>query len=163
MVSVNTIQAGTVFAWFMFLMVLRRVALLITAMVAGRNKPFVPGSRAPEDRMLKRGQIQPTSSDIAPIEYTKELRAMRVIGNDTENDSYFFILLLATAAFSDSVSLDCTRTIVYGTIYLFFRLCYALAYIFALQPWRTILFAFSLACTFACSLDLLITMSRRSN
>ena len=163
MVNVKTIQASTVFAWFMFLLVLRRVVLLVTLTIVGRKKPFVAGSRAPEDRMLKRGQVIPTSSVNVPLEFTRELRVNKVIGNDAENDTYFLILLLATAAFSDPPSGDCTRTIVYGTLYLFFRLCYALAYLFALQPWRTLLFSLGLACTFACSLDLLITLSRRSN
>jgi uncharacterized MAPEG superfamily protein len=86
-----------------------------------------------------------------------------VIHNDAENDTYFLILLLATAAFSDSVNGDCVRTIVYGAIYLFSRIFYAVAYIMALQPWRTIGFYFGFACTLACNLDLVITMSRRSN
>lgn len=162
MVSVNTIQAGTVFAWFMFLMVLRRIILIIVIAITGRNKPFAPG-RVPEDKFMKRGQVATSTVDTAPVVFGKDARANKVITNDSENDTYFLILLLATAAFSDISNGDCVRTIVYGSIYLFFRIVYAVAYILALQPWRTLTFCCGLACTFACSLDLLITMSRRSN
>jgi len=55
MVSVNTIQAGTVFAWFMLAMILRRIVMLVVAGIAGRNRPFPPGTRVPEDQMLKKG------------------------------------------------------------------------------------------------------------
>ncbi|CAF4231514.1 unnamed protein product, partial [Adineta steineri] len=36
MVDVTTIQPGTVFAWFMLFMVLRRIVLLVVAGIAGR-------------------------------------------------------------------------------------------------------------------------------
>ena len=163
MVNVNTIQAGTVFAWFMLILVLRRIVLLIVIAVTGRNKPFQAGSRVPEDRILKRGQtIAPTTEPVHP-EFTKDVRANRVITNDSENDTYFLILLLATAWFVDKSSGDCTRTIVYGAIYLFCRIFYAVAYIMALQPWRTLLYFLGMLCTLACNLDLVITMSRQSN
>jgi uncharacterized MAPEG superfamily protein len=99
------------------------------------------------------------------IEFTKDVRVNKTIGNDTENDPYFLILLLATAVFSDTASGNgnVTRTIVYATFYLFARIFYAVAYIMAWQPWRSILYALGMACTIACSLDLMITMSRRSN
>jgi uncharacterized MAPEG superfamily protein len=163
MVSVNTIQAGTVFAWFMLAMILRRIVMLVVAGIAGRNRPFPPGTRVPEDQMMKKGQVEPSTTGTTPVVFTKDVRVNKTIGNDTENDTYFLILLLATAVFSDSVNGDCTRTIVYGAIYLFFRILYAVAYIMGLQPWRSITFTFGLACTLACSLDLVITMSRRAN
>jgi uncharacterized MAPEG superfamily protein len=162
MVSVDTIQASTVFAWFMLIMVLRRIVMLVVAGIAGRNKPLPPG-RVPEDKILKRGRVTPPVTQTAPMEFTKDVRVNKAITNDTENDTYFLILLLATAVFSDSLNGNCTRTIVYGTIYLFFRIFYAVAYIMALQPWRTLAFSFGLACTLACNLDLVITMSSRSN
>jgi len=163
MVNVNTIQAGTVFAWFMFVMVLRRVVMLVVAGVARRGKPFPPGSRVPEDNKLRGGNVEVTTGIPGQIEFTKDVRVNKTIGNDSENDPYFLILLLATAVFSDSVARNSTRTIVYGIIYSFFRICYAVAYIMALQPWRSIMFAFGLAVTLACSLDLVITMSLRPN
>ena len=164
MVSVNTIQASTVFAWFMLMMLLRRVILLVVAGIAGRNKPFPPG-RVPEDKMLKRGQVVTTPADVAaaPTAFTKDVRVNKTITNDTENDTYFLILLLATAAFSDSLNGDCVRTIVYAAIYLFFRILYAVAYVMALQPWRTLSYFCGMLCTLACNLDLVITLSRRSN
>jgi uncharacterized MAPEG superfamily protein len=162
MVSVNTIQAGTVFAWFMLIMVLRRIVLIVIIGIAGRNRPFLPG-RVPEDKFLKRGQVIAPTADVGPVVYTKDVRANKTINNDSENDTYFLILLLATAVFSDSANGNCIRTIVYGTIYLFFRIFYAVAYIMALQPWRTLAFSLGLACTLACNLDLVITMSSRSN
>jgi uncharacterized MAPEG superfamily protein len=162
MVSVNTIQAGTVFAWFMLIMVLRRIAMLVVAGIAGRNRPF-PSDRVPEDRILKRVQIEPPTTGTVHGSFSKDVRVNKAIKNDSENDTYFLILLLATAAFSDSANGNCIRTIVYGVIYLFFRIFYAVAYIMALQPWRTIAYYFGFACTLACNLDLVITMSRRSN
>ena len=163
MVNVNTIQAGTVFAWFMLVMVLRRVVMLVVALVAQRGKPIPPGSRVPEDNKLRGGNAEVSTVTPGQIEFTKDVRVNKTISNDSENDPYFLILLLATAAFSDTPALNSTRTIVYGIIYLFVRICYAVAYIMALQPWRTILFGFGLAVTLACSLDLVITMSLRPN
>ena len=97
------------------------------------------------------------------MEFTLDMRVNKAITNDSENDAYFLALLLATAVFSDAVSGNVTRTIVYGVIYLFIRICYAAAYLAGLQPWRTILFAAGLTCTIACNLDLVITLSGRSN
>ena len=159
MVSVNTIQPATVFAWFMLVLVLRRIVLIVIFAIAGRGKPL-PAGRVPEDRMFKTG---PVVVDAAPAVITTDARANKVIGNDAENDTYFLILLFATAAFSDRVNGDCVRTIVYGSIYLFIRIVYALVYILGLQPWRTIFFFLGICCTLACNLDLVITMSRRSN
>jgi uncharacterized MAPEG superfamily protein len=163
MVSVNTIQSGTVFAWFMLLMVLRRIIMLIIAGISGYNKPFPP-DRVPEDKILKRGRVASTTSDAVHADFNASVRVNKTIGNDTENDTYFLILLLSTAAFSDaSGNGNCIRTIVYGTIYLYFRIIYGLAYIMGLQPWRSIIFYCGLACTLACNLDLVITLSRRPN
>jgi uncharacterized MAPEG superfamily protein len=75
----------------------------------------------------------------------------------------FLILLLATAVFSDSANGNCVRTIVYGAIYLFVRILYAVVYLMGLQPWRTLVFMLGFLCTAACNLDLIITMSGRSN
>ncbi|CAF0896911.1 unnamed protein product [Adineta steineri] len=158
MVDVTTIQSGTVFAWFMLLMVLRRVVMLVVAGVAARGKPRPPG-RVPEDY---RSRGNPAEIPVQP-EFTKDMRVNKTITNDTENDTYFLILLLATAYFSDPSNGNVIRTIVYGAIYLFARICFAIAYIMGWQPWRSLCFALGLACTLACSLDLVITMSRRSN
>lgn len=163
MVSVNTIQPATVFAWFMLVLVVRRIVLIAILAIAGRSKPL-PAGRVPEDRIFKKGhQTGPAVIDAAPAIITTDARANKVIGNDAENDTYFLILLLATAAFSDSVNGDCVRTIVYGSIYLFIRIVYAVVYILGLQPWRTIFFFLGICCTLACNLDLVITMSRRAN
>ena len=164
MVSVNTIQSGTVFAWFMLVTVLRRVVMLIVAGVAQRGKPFPPGSRVPEDNILRRGHVEPTTTTTSnPIEFTKDVRVNKTINNDSENDPYFLILLLATAVFSDIPAHRSTRTIIYGLIYLVARILYAVTYIMALQPWRTIVYTVGLAVTLACSLDLVITTSLREN
>jgi uncharacterized MAPEG superfamily protein len=163
MINVNTIQAGTVFAWFMLVMVLRRVVMLVVAGVARRGKPFPPGSRVPEDNKLRGGNVEVTTATSDQIEFTKDVRVNKTNNNDSENDPYFLILLLATAVFSDSPAIRSTRTIIYGLIYLVARICYAIAYIMALQPWRSLVFAVGLAATLACSLDLVITMSLRSN
>jgi uncharacterized MAPEG superfamily protein len=163
MVNVDTIKSGTVFAWFMLCMIIRRVVILIVAGITGHNKPFPPGSRVPEDKILKRNQVAPVAIETTHVEFSKEVRVNKTIGNDSENDTYFLILLLATAVYSDDASDESTRTIVYGAIYLFFRIFYAVAYIMALQPWRTIAYCFGLLCTLVCNLDLVITMSRRAN
>jgi len=91
------------------------------------------------------------------------MRVNKLIANDAENDTYFLILLLATAVFIDTLSGNITRTIVYGVIYLVIRIIYAFMYIMGLQSWRTICFAMGITCTIACSLDLVISMSQRSN
>jgi uncharacterized MAPEG superfamily protein len=164
MVDVKSIQSGTVFAWFMLVMVTRRIVILVIAGVAGRHKPFLAGSRPPEDKMLKNKDVDPwIITGITQLEFTKDVRANRIIGNDSENDTYFLVLLLATAVFSDDVSGSSTRTIVYGIVYLFARILYAVAYIMALQPWRTLAYSLGLLCTLVCNLDLVITMSMRSN
>ena len=163
MVSVNTIQSGTVFAWFMLMMLIRRLAIIIIGVIAGRNRAFPPGSRVPEDKMFRKGQAQTSTPETPNIEFTKDVRANKTITNDTENDTYFLILLLAIAVFSDWQSDNSIRTIVYGTIYLSIRILYAVAYIMGLQPWRSLIFLLGFACTLACNLDLVITMSRRRN
>ncbi|CAF0743381.1 unnamed protein product [Adineta steineri] len=163
MVSTTTIQPATVFAWFMLMINLRRVVLLIIATIIGRNKPFPSGSRVPEDKILRKCQVEPMTTGINHTAFTKDIRIYKTISNDAENDVYFIIILLATALYIDTVSGDCTRTIIYGAIYLFFRILYAIAYIMALQPFRSIAFFLSLACTLTCNLDLVITISRRSN
>ncbi|CAF0897321.1 unnamed protein product [Adineta steineri] len=161
MVTVNTIQAGTVFAWFMLVVILRRIVMLGVSMAARRGKPFPPGTRPPEDNKLI-GQPTTTTTQ---HDFPRDVRVNRTINNDTENDPYFIILLLATAIFSDTAvsPRNCTRTIVYGILYLFIRIVYAVAYIMALQPWRSIMFGLGLVLTLACSLDLVITMSGRPN
>jgi uncharacterized MAPEG superfamily protein len=163
MVDVTTIQSGTVFAWFMLMMVLRRVVMLIVAGIAGRGRPLRPG-RVPEDKRGAR-PVDTTTVTSDQVEFTKDVRVNKTITNDAENDTYFLILLLATAVFSDTITGNgnVIRTIIYATIYLFARICYAIAYIMGWQPWRSIAWTLGLACTLACSLDLVITMSRRSN
>jgi uncharacterized MAPEG superfamily protein len=163
MVDITTIKPGTVFAWFMLVMVIRRIVMIFLAIIARGRKPFPPGTRVPEDNTLRGTQVQTSTVEPGQIEFTKDVRVNKTIGNDTENDTYFLVLLLATAVFSDTVSGNTTRTIVYGAIYLFARILYAVVYIMALQPWRTVLFTVGLICTLACNLDLVITMSRRSN
>ncbi len=160
MVSVRTINPGTVFAWFMLAMVLRRIALIVVFNIGLRSHPFRPGTRAPEDNP-NRNKPSPNSPPTVP--FTIDVRANKVITNDAENDTYFLILLLATAVFTDTLTGNTTRTIVYGVIYLVIRIIYAFMYILGLQPWRTMIFTMGLACTLAISLDLVITMSRRPN
>ena len=163
MVNVNSIQSGTVFAWFMLVMVIRRIVILFVAAVSAHDKPFPAGSRVPEDKILKSKNVHPWMFETTQTEFTKDVRANKIFGNDSENDTYFLILLLATAVFSDNVSGSSTRTIVYSTVYLFARIFYAIAYIIALQPWRTLAYYLGFFCTLACSLDLVLTMSMRSN
>ena len=162
MVDVTTIQSGTVFVWFMLLMLLRRWFMLGVSGISRRGKPL-PAGRAPEDKKLTGGQVAPDAQN--QVEFTKDVRVNKTISNDTENDTYFLILLLATAVFSDGPSGNgnVIRTIVYGAIYLFARICYAISYIMGLQPWRSLCFGLGFLCTLACSLDLVITMSRRAN
>jgi len=163
MVDVTTINPGTVFAWFMLGMVLRRAVLIAIFNIGINGQPFRPGSRVPEDDPNRNKQTTISTNAPAPIQFTLDMRVNKVITNDAENDTYFLILLLATAVFTDSLSGNATRTIVYGVIYLVIRICYAIIYIIGLQPWRTIVFAMGITCTVACNLDLVISMSRRSN
>jgi uncharacterized MAPEG superfamily protein len=147
-------------------MVIRRVVVLIVAGLAQRGKPFRADVRVPEDNRMPGAKVETETVAGGPTNlFTKDVRANKVIHNDSENDTYFLILLLATAVFSDTSSGNgnVIRTIVYGSIYLFARIIYAIAYIFGLQPWRSIFFAMGMFNTLSCSLDLVITMSRRSN
>ncbi|CAF4991428.1 unnamed protein product [Rotaria sp. Silwood1] len=92
--------------------------------------------------------------------------ATRVNGaiiNDSENDTYFLILYLGTAIFSYSVNPDIVRMVVYGSIYLTARTLHSTMYALGFQLPRTMSYLAGLLCTFAISLDLVITMSRSSN
>ena len=144
--------------------VLRRTVLIVIFNIARREKPFQPGTRVPEDNSRQKKTEECSATEPPPIEFTTDMRVNKTITNNAENDTYFLILLLATAVFSDAASGNTTRTIVDGVSHLYIRIFYDVAYIRALQPWRTILFCMGLSCTAACNiLDLVITMSRRSN
>ena len=147
-------------------MIIRRVVLIVALALVQRGKPFRANTRVPEDNRLPDSKVEAESEAGDPTKlFTKDVRVNKVINNDSENDTYFLILLLATAVFSDTSSGNgnVVRTIVYGSIYLFARILYAIAYIFAFQPWRSIFYAIGLFNTLSCSLDLVITMSSRSN
>ena len=163
MVDVTTINPATVFAWFMLGMLLRRFVLIAIFNVSIRGRPLRPGTRVPEDAARSKRRVDDVTPETQPIEFSTDERVNKTITNDSENDTYFLILLLATAVFSDTATGSATRTIVYGVIYLVVRVMYAVAYLRGLQPWRTILFAMGLTCTAACNLDLIITLSRRAN
>ena len=165
MVDVTTIQSGTVFAWFMLIMLIRRVVLVFLLVIIRSGKSFQSDTQLPEDIRLAGKKIDVESVALGQDQFTKDVRANKVIRNDAENDTYFLILLLATATFSDTTSGNgnVIRTIVYGATYLLIRILYTISYIMALQPWRTIFYVFGLCCTLACNIDLVVTMSRRSN
>lgn len=163
MATVTTIQSYTVFAWFMLFMVLRRIILLVLAIIFGFHRPFTAGSRVPEDKMFKTKELRSSFANVASIEFTKDVRINKVFHNDSKNDMQFYILLLATAVTATDIADPSTRTIVYGVIYFCARVFYALSYVMAWQPWRTIALVSGLLCTLACSLDLVITMSLRSS
>ena len=162
-IGITTINPGTVCAWFMLGMVLRRSILVAIFNRTINAKPIPPGTRVPEDIKRRGPHEEVSKTEPSPIEFTTDMRVNKTITNDSENDTYFLIILLATTVFSNTPSGSATRTIVYGVLYLFIRICYVVAYIKALQPWRTTLFALGLTCTVACNLDLVITMSRRPN
>ncbi|CAF1568963.1 unnamed protein product [Adineta steineri] len=132
-------------------------------MFARRAKPFPPGSRPPEDNKLIGKQTTVVTDTSSSIEFTKDERVNKTINNDIDNDRYFFIFLLATTYFSDSTSQICVDTIGYSILYLFIRSFYAVTYIMALKPWRTIMFAFGFALTLVPSLNPVITMSLQPN
>ncbi|CAF1252644.1 unnamed protein product [Rotaria sp. Silwood1] len=140
MVNINTIQSGAVFAWFMLLMIIRRIVLLIIVSIVEYNRSFPPSFRVREDKILRKVRIESSITRPIHIEVTKHVRVNKIIGNNLENDVHFIILLFATVIFSDSINDKCTKTIIYGVIYLFFRIFYAIAYIIALRPWRTLVF-----------------------
>jgi hypothetical protein len=87
MIDVTTINPGTIFAWFMLEMVLRRAILILVFNIGIRGHTFQPSSRVPEDDPNKN---KPTSTNAPqPIEYTLDMRVNKVITNDAENDTYF--------------------------------------------------------------------------
>ncbi|CAF0928119.1 unnamed protein product [Rotaria sp. Silwood1] len=163
MTDVTTIRPGTVFAWFMLVLVVRRLALIIMLIVTRQTQPFQPSVRLPEDDTRKKKQMVSSAESTPQNEVNRDARINGVITNDAENDTYFLVLLLATALFSDWVNGNVIRTIVYGAIYAFARIVHSVTYLLALQPWRSLAYMIGLLCTFAINLDLVITMSRRTN
>lgn len=163
MVSVNTILSYTVFSWFMLLMIVRRIVLVSFAAINSRYRASPDITKVPEDMIMKPKELQTPIQSIGSVVYSKELRSNLVITDDAENDPYFLLVLLATAIVSDNVSDPCTRTIVYGTVYFAARFSYTVCYVLGFQPWRTLCYVAGLMCTFACSLDLVVTMSSKSN
>ncbi|CAF1415058.1 unnamed protein product [Rotaria magnacalcarata] len=142
MTDINSIKPGTVFAWFMLVLIVRRIVLIVMLIVTKqKTSPGLP---------------PPDTSD-------RPTRINGAIRNDSENDAYFLILYLGTAIFSYSVNADIVRMIVYGAVYLTTRSIHSVMFILALQPHRMLAFLFGLLCTFAMSLDLVITMSRTTN
>jgi uncharacterized MAPEG superfamily protein len=77
-------------------------------------------------KMIQTKKQTPTLTNVPPpAQFTLDMRVNKLIANDAENDTYFLILLLATAVFIDTLSGNITRTIVYGVIYLVIRIIYA--------------------------------------
>lgn len=164
MVDVYSIKPGTVFAWFMLVLVVRRFVLVVMLIVTFRQNPPKPGARAPEDAPRKvEHQNNSTAAVQPPNDFDRAARINAAIRNDSENDAYFLILYLGTAIFSYSLNPDVVRMIVYGAIYLAARITHSFMYLLALQPFRSMSYMVGLLCTFAMSLDLVITTSRSSN
>jgi hypothetical protein len=82
MVDITTINPGTVFAWFMLGMVLRRAVLIIVFNIGIRGHPFQPGSRVPEDSP-NRNKPTSTNARSSPVEYTLDMRVNKVITNQS--------------------------------------------------------------------------------
>lgn len=140
MVDIYSIRVGTVFAWFMLILMIRRITLVVMLVIIG----------------MKKGSAKSNNDDV--IE-----RINGCLTNDSENDTYFLILYLGTAIYSYSLNPDLVRMIVYGSIYLFARIMHSTMYVAGIQPARTLCYLVGLLCTFAMNLDLVILMSRASN
>lgn len=154
MVDIYTIKPGTVFAWCMLVLVVRRIVLVMMLIVSKQMQKSDSGKGPVEDARKKNNGDD--SSDTPTL-------VNGCIRNDSENDTYFVILYLGTSIFSYSVNADIVRLIVYGGIYVLARILHSIMFILELQPWRTLSYVVGMLCTFAMSLDLVITMSRTSN
>jgi hypothetical protein len=98
MVSVNTIQAGTVFAWFMLILLIRRIILITILAVVGSKQPLPP-SRVPEDKIFRNRTVAAPTTDATRIVYTADVRANKIITNDSENDTYFSNFAISNCRF----------------------------------------------------------------
>jgi hypothetical protein len=94
-------------------------------------RPFLSGSHPPDDEMLKNKDIEPWMDGSIQIEFNKDVHVNKIIDNDSDNDTYFLTLLLATVIHSDDVpDSSSRRTIVFGVVYLiwFYSLCCSIYY-----------------------------------
>lgn len=157
MVDIYTIKPGTVFAWLMLVLVVRRLVAVVLLIVSKQMQQSKSGSQQPVESRNSTNDGKQTGSGDLPT------RINGIISNDSENDTYFLILYLGTSIFSYSVNADIVRLIVYGSIYLAARISHFTMYALGYQPPRTMSYLVGLLCTFAMSLDLTITMSRSSN
>ncbi len=83
--------------------VIRRIVMVFITTIATCYRPFLSGSHPPEDKMLKNKDIEPRMDGTTQIEFTKDVPVNKIIGNDSENDTYFLTLLSATVIRSDDV------------------------------------------------------------
>ncbi|CAF5016740.1 unnamed protein product, partial [Rotaria sp. Silwood1] len=72
--------------------------------VTRQTQPFQPSVRLPEDDTRKKKQMVSSAESTPQNEVNRDARINGVITNDAENDTYFLVLLLATALFSDWVN-----------------------------------------------------------
>jgi hypothetical protein len=80
---------GLYIPWFMLVMVLRRLVMLGVAAVSRGRKPFLLGTRVPEDNKLRGRQVDTPAVVPDRIEFTKDVRVNKTIGNNSENDPYW--------------------------------------------------------------------------
>ncbi|CAF1548064.1 unnamed protein product, partial [Rotaria sordida] len=74
--------------------------------VTRQTQPFQSSVRLPEDDIRKNKQKQNPTESTPQRVVDRDVRINGVITNDAENDTYFLVLLLATALFSDFVNGD---------------------------------------------------------
>ncbi|CAF3648151.1 unnamed protein product [Rotaria socialis] len=159
MTDIYSIKPGTVFAWFMLVLVIRRIVLIVMLIASGIAKSSGAASQPVEVARNGGSGKNAKESDQADL----GTLINTAITNDSENDTYFLILYLATGIYSYSVNVDVLRMIVYGAVYLFARIIHSVVLILELQPYRTLAYLIGLMCTLAISIDLVVTMSRSTN
>jgi len=103
--------------------VIRRIVMVFIPTIETCYRPFLSGSQPPDKEMLKNKDIEPWMDGSIQIEFNKDVHINKIIGNDSDNDTYFLTLLLATVIYSDDLpNSSSTRKIVYAVAYIMRRI-----------------------------------------
>ncbi|CAM4784481.1 unnamed protein product [Rotaria magnacalcarata] len=105
MTDIYSIKPGTVFAWFMLVLVIRRIVLVVMLIASGIVKSSGAASQPVE--VARNGNSGKGSKELASSDKA-DLPTLinNAITNDSENDTYFLILYLGT----ENVLIQSTRS-----------------------------------------------------
>lgn len=115
------------------------VKVFITQLLQGGSR-FKGGFRAAEDEALRPElgkQGHGLQSGVTPEAQAEETRWARIVANDAENLPYGLIIAWAGVLVAE----NSTTHAVSVYLFAFSRIAHTAAYMYALQPWRTIAWA----------------------